>query len=101
VVHFLQNVLGELVIGKEVLSHWTNEYQACTGAFARNHSPTQWAQPKMRKENCVRPALHRMERAGQHDVYFILLKSTEQGKTFRAAVPSDSPTQRAVSSATC
>jgi hypothetical protein len=55
-------------------------------AFARNHAPIEWAEPKVRKEDYVRPALRRMERAGQHGVYFIL-KSMEQGQTFRSTVP--------------
>jgi hypothetical protein len=86
VVHFFQNVVGEPVIGKEVLSRRTNEYQAWVEAFARNHAPIEWAEPKVRKEDYVRPALRRMERAGQHGVYFIL-KSMEQGQTFRSTVP--------------
>ena len=86
VVHFFQNVVGEPVIGKEVLSRRTNEYQAWVEAFARNHAPIEWAEPKVRKEDYVRPALRRMERAGQHGVYFIL-KSMEQGQTFRSSVP--------------
>jgi len=86
VVHFFHNVVGEPVIGKEVLSRRTNEYQAWVEAFARNHAPIEWAEPKVRKEDYVRPALRRMERAGRHGVYFIL-KSMEQGQTFRSAVP--------------
>ena len=86
VVHFFQNVAGEPVIGKEVLSRRTNEYQAWVEAFARNHAPIEWAEPKVRKEDYVRPALRRMERTGQHGVYFIL-KSMEQGQTFRSSVP--------------
>jgi hypothetical protein len=86
VVHFFQNVVGEPVIGKEVLSRRTNEYQAWVEAFALNHAPIEWAEPKVRKEDYVRPALRRMERAGQHGVYFIL-KSMEQGQTFRSTVP--------------
>jgi hypothetical protein len=86
VVHFFQNVVGEPVIGKEVLSRRTNEYQAWVEAFACNHAPIEWAEPKVRKEDYVRPALRRMERAGQHGVYFIL-KSMEQGQTFRSTVP--------------
>ena len=85
-VHFFQNVVGEPVIGKEVLSRRTNEYQAWVEAFARNHAPIEWAEPKVRKEDYVRPALRRMERAGQHGVYFIL-KSMEQGQTFRSTIP--------------
>jgi hypothetical protein len=84
--HFFQNVVGEPVIGKEVLSRRTNEYQAWVEAFARNHAPIEWAEPKVRKEDYVRPALRRIERAGRHGVYFIL-KSMEQGQTFRSAVP--------------
>jgi len=37
VTHFFQNAAGEPVIGKEVLSRRTNEYQAWVEAFARNH----------------------------------------------------------------
>ena len=86
VVHFFQNVVGEPVLGKEVLSRRTNEYQAWVEAFARSHAPIEWAVPKVRKEDYVRPSLRRMERAGQHGVYFIL-KSMEQGQTFRSTVP--------------
>jgi hypothetical protein len=87
VVHFFQHVVGEPVIGKEVLSRRTNEYQAWVEAFANNHAiAIEWAQPKVRKEDYVRLALRRMERAGQHGVYFIL-KSMEQDQTFRSMVP--------------
>ena len=86
VAYFFQNVVGEPVIAKEVLSRRTNEYQAWVEAFARNHAPLEWSEPKVRKEDYVRPALRRMERTGQHGVYFIL-KSMEQGQTFRSSVP--------------
>jgi hypothetical protein len=87
VVHFFQHVVGEPVIGKEVLSRRTNEYQAWVESFACNHAiAIEWAQPRVRKEDYVRPALRRMVRAGQHGVYFIL-KSMEQGQTFRSTVP--------------
>ena len=86
VAYFFHDVIGEPVIGKEVLSRRTDEYQAWVEAFARNHAPIEWAEPKARKEDYVRPALRCMERAGQHGVYFIL-KSMEQGQTFRSTVP--------------
>jgi len=86
VAYFFHNVVGEPVIGEEVLSRRINEYQAWVEAYARNHAPIEWAEPKVRKEDYVRPALRRMERAGQHGVYFIL-KSMEQGQTFRSTVP--------------
>ena len=97
VAYFFHNVVGEPVIGKEVLSRRTNEYQAWVEAFARNHGTAiEWAEPKVRKEDYVRPALRRMERAGRHGVYFIL-KSMEQGQTFRSTVPrfaADDPNYR-------
>jgi hypothetical protein len=46
----------------------------------------EWAEPKVRKEDYVRPAQLRMKRANRHGVYFIL-KSMEQGQTFRSTVP--------------
>jgi len=46
----------------------------------------EWAEPKVRKEDYVRPAQRRMRRANPHGVYFIL-KSMEQGQTFRSTFP--------------
>ena len=87
VVYFFQQVVGEPVVGKEVLSRRTNEYQGWVEAFARNHRiAIEWAEAKVRKEDYVRPALRRMERAKRYGVYFIL-KSMEQGRTFRSTVP--------------
>src|SRR6266566_1945273 len=97
VVYFFQRVVGEPVVGKEVLSRRTNEYQGWVEAFARNQGiAIEWAEPKVRKEDYVRPALRRMERAERHGVYFIL-KSMEQGQTFRSTVPrfaTDDPNYR-------
>jgi hypothetical protein len=97
VAHFFHEVVGEPVIDKQVLSRRTNEYQAWVEAFARNHGiPIEWAEAKARKEDYVRPALRRMERGHRCGVYFIL-KSMEQGQTFRSAVPrfpTDDPNYR-------
>ena len=66
-------------------------------AFARNRRiAIEWAEPKVRKEDYVRSALRRMERANRYGVYFIL-KSMEQGQTFRSTVPrfaTDDPNYR-------
>ena len=87
VVHFFHDVVGEPVIDKAVLSRRTNEYQGWVEAYARKQGiPIEWAEPKVRKEEYVRPAQLRMKRAKRHGVYFIL-KSMEQGQTFRSAVP--------------
>lgn len=56
VAHFFHNVAGEPPIGKEVLLRRTGEYRASVEAFARNHAPIAWAEPKARKEDCVRAA---------------------------------------------
>ena len=97
VVHFFRDVVGETVIDKAVLSRRTKEYQDWVEAYARNHGiPCEWAEPKARKEDYVRPAGDRMKRAGWHGVYFIL-KSMEQGQTFRSTVPrypADDPNYR-------
>ena len=87
VVHFFHDVAGESVIDKSVLSRRTNEYRDWVEAFARNHDvPIEWAEPKVRKEDYVRPAQRRMKRARRHGVCFIL-KSMEQGQTFRSTAP--------------
>ena len=87
VAHFFHDVVGEPVIDKTVLSRRTNEYRDWVEAFARNHDvPIEWAEPKVRKEDYVRPAQRRMKRAHRHGVYFIL-KSMEQGQTFRSTAP--------------
>lgn len=87
VAHFFHDVAGEAVIDKTVLSRRTNEYRDWVEAFARNHHvPMEWAEPRVRKEDHVRPAQRRMKRAGRHGVCFIL-KSMEQGQTFRSTVP--------------
>ena len=97
VVHFFRDVVGEPVIDKAVLSRRTNEYQGWVEAYARKQGiPFEWAEPGARKEDYVRPAGERMKRAGRHGVYFIL-KSMEQGQTFRSTVPkypTDDPNYR-------
>ena len=97
VAHFFHNIVGEPVIDKAVFSRRTNEYQAWVESFARNHGiPFEWAEPKVRKEDYVRPAQRRLKGANRHGVYFIL-KSMEQGQTFRSTVPrfpTDDPNYR-------
>jgi hypothetical protein len=104
VVHFFRDVVGEAVIDKAVLSRRTHEYQGWVEAYARNHDiPMEWAEPKVRKEDYVRPALRRMQRANRHGVYFIL-KSMEQGQTFRSTVPkyaTEDPNYRVLARQRC
>lgn len=87
VVYFLRQVVGVPLITKEVLLMRTRIYQSWVEAYAINHTlPIQRAQKKVRKEEVVAPALHRMERQNRYGVYFIL-KSMEQGPTFRCSSP--------------
>src|SRR5438046_2900047 len=93
VVHFFQRVVGEPVVGKEVLSRRTNEYQGWVEAFARNHRiAIEWAEPKVRKEDYVRPTLRRMEPAEKPGVYLIR-KSMKRGQRFRSTSPWTSPAE--------
>ena len=87
VVQFFHRVAGVPAIPKEVLSARTNDCRNWVEAFARNHqTPIEWAESGVRKEDYVRPALRRIQKRGQHGVYFIL-KSLEQGNTFRSSPP--------------
>jgi hypothetical protein len=92
VVHFVREVLHIPVVSKEVLSQRSNDYQRWVEAFASNHKiPIEWAGKGVRKEDYVLPALRRMVNKKTYGVYFIL-KSMEQGRTFRISVPKY-PTQ--------
>jgi len=87
VVYFFRQVVGVPGVTKEILSRRTNGYQHWVEAFARNHRiPIEWAEKGVRKQDCLRPALRRLEKQGQYGVYFIP-KSMEQGATFRSTVP--------------
>lgn len=87
VAYFFRQVVGVPVIGKEVLSRRSADYQNWVEAFARNHDiPIQWAEKGVRKEDHVRPWLRQMVRKNAYGVYFIF-KSMEQGPTFRISVP--------------
>src|SRR6201987_1550379 len=45
VVHFFRQVVGVPVVGKEILSQRTADYQVWVEAFARNHRlPIEWAE---------------------------------------------------------
>src|SRR4249920_1323797 len=87
VVYFFRQVLGVPVVSKEILSQRTADYQNWVEAFARNHhTPIVWAEKGVRKEDHVLPWQRRMVRADSYGVYYIL-KSMEQGPTFRVTVP--------------
>src|SRR6201995_5389340 len=87
VVNFFHQVVGVPVVSREILSQRTADYQNWVEAFARNHRiPIEWAEKGVRKENHVLPWQRRMVQAENYGVYYIL-KSMEQGPTFRVTVP--------------
>jgi hypothetical protein len=94
IVHVFRDVHGTYPITKEALRQRTTEYHRWVDAFARKQDiPVEWAQKGVRKEDDVRPSLHRMERQQRFGVYFIL-KSMEVGPSFRirrAEVPHGGP----------
>lgn len=100
IVHFFGEVHGLRPITKEVLRQRTDDYNRWVEAYARNHDiAIEWAEKGVRKEDYVRPVLRRMERNKRFGVYFIL-KSMEQGSTFRVTVPKypvDDPHYRILS----
>jgi hypothetical protein len=87
VVNFFRLVVGVPVVSKEILSQRTTDYRNWVEAYARNHRiPIEWAEKGVRKEDHVLPWQRRMVRTDTYGVYFIL-KSMEQGPTFRVTVP--------------
>src|SRR3981081_1040157 len=87
VVHFVRKVVGVPVVSKEILSERTADYQNWVEAYARNHhTPIQWAEKGVRKEDYVLPWLRRMTNKNVQGLYFIF-KSMEQGSTFRISMP--------------
>jgi hypothetical protein len=87
VVHFVRKVVGVPVVSKEILSQRTTDYQNWVEAYARNHhTPIEWAEKGVRKEDYVLPWLRRIANKNAYGVYFIF-KSMEQGSTFRISMP--------------
>jgi hypothetical protein len=87
VVHFVRKVVGVPVVSKEILSQRTTDYQNWVEAYARNHhTPIEWAEKGVRKEDYVLPWLRRIANKNAYGVYFIF-KSMEQGPTFRISMP--------------
>jgi hypothetical protein len=87
IVHFFRDVHGTYPITKDALRQRTDEYHRWIDAFARNQQiPVEWAEKGIRKEDYVRPYLHRMERQQRFGVYFIM-KSMELGPSFRITAP--------------
>jgi hypothetical protein len=86
-VYFFREVCGVAKITPEVLRQRTDDYQHWVESYAANRRiPIEWAEAKVRKEEYVRPRLQRFLAQKKTGVYFIL-KSMEQGTTFRICEP--------------
>jgi hypothetical protein len=83
----LTDVHGIYPITKQALAQRTQDYQHWVEAFARNHRiPIQWPEKGIKNEDLVQSYAVSMQRRQRFGVYFIL-KSMEQGPTFRSVVP--------------
>jgi hypothetical protein len=87
IVYFFRQVCGQPKLTKELLRQRSQDYQTWVEQFARNHKvPLVWAEKGVRKEDLVASRQSRCLHVGRFGVYYIL-KSQEQGWTFRLASP--------------
>src|SRR5690348_13802791 len=79
-VYFFREVLDIRELAEEVLGGRSDEYHLRVDAYARKRKiPLGWAEKGVRKQDCTRSWLVRLERENQHCVYFIF-KRLEQGQ---------------------
>ena len=87
VVYFFRDVCGHPKITKELVRQRSRDYQTWVEHFALNHKvPLLWAEKDVRKEELVAVRQQRRLAEGKFGVYYIL-KSREQGWTFRILQP--------------
>jgi len=87
VVYFFRDVCGHPKLTKELVRQRSRDYQAWVEHFALNHKvPLVWAEKGVRKEDLVAFRQQRRLAEGKFGVYYIL-KSREQGWTFRILQP--------------
>lgn len=87
VVYFFRDVCGHPKLTKELVRQRSQDYQSWVEHFALNHQvPLLWAEKDVRKEDLVAFRQQRRLAEGKFGVYYIL-KSREQGWTFRILQP--------------
>ena len=85
--YFFRTIKQVECIGKDTRRQRTDQYLSWVNAYARNHEiPIEWAQKDVRKNDDLAPLRKRMQREGRTGVYYVL-KSMEQGPSFRIAKP--------------
>lgn len=85
--YFFRTIKQVECIGKDTLRQRTDPYLSWVNAYAQNHEiPIEWAQKDVRKKDDLAPLRKRMQREGRTGAYYVL-KSMEQGPSFRIAKP--------------
>jgi hypothetical protein len=99
IVYFFRKIKQVECISKETLRQRTDQYLSWVNAYTRNHEiPITWAEKDVRKKDGLTPLRRRMQREGRRGVYYVL-KSMEQGPSFRIVKPKfpvDDPNWRIV-----
>jgi hypothetical protein len=99
IVYFFRKIKQVECIRKETLRQRTDQYLSWVNAYTRNHEiPITWAEKDVRKKDGLTPLRRRMQREGRTGVYYVL-KSMEQGPSFRIVKPKfpvDDPNWRIV-----
>jgi len=99
IVYFFRTIKQVDCISKETLRLRTDQYLSWVNAYTQNHKiPIVWAEKDVRKKDELTPLRRRMQREGRTGVYYVL-KSMEQGPTFRIVKPKfpvDDPNWRIV-----
>lgn len=87
VIYFFHDIGGIPRITDEALRQRTNVYQAWVESYARNHAiPIPWNDTLLEREATLAAALRCRERRRHTGVYYII-KSMEQGTTYRLLKP--------------
>ena len=86
-VYFFRTVKQVDCISKETLRKRTDEYLSWVNAYTKKNAiPMSWAEKGVRKKDHLEPLRRRMQQEGKTGVYCVL-KSMEQGPTFRIVNP--------------
>ncbi len=87
IVYFFRTLKQVDCISKETLRQRTDQYLGWVNGYTRNHDiPLVWAEKDVRKKDALAPLRMRMQREARTGVYYVL-KSMEQGPSFRIAKP--------------
>jgi DNA-binding transcriptional ArsR family regulator len=87
IVYFFRTIKQVECISKETLRQRTDQYLGWVNAYAKNHEiPVAWAEKDVRKKDDLASLRMRRQRQHKTGVYYVL-KSMEQGPSFRIVKP--------------